>query len=176
MDEDGRAGAYELVRSEVAAGHQAYVITPLVSESDRLEVKSAEAEAERLATKVFPDLRVDVLHGHSSHHPKAVELYRGKLILYGCGDIINDYEGISGRDEFRGDLALMYLPQLAHGSGELVTMELVALSRRRLRLERASEIDCRWLCGVLNTEGERFGTAFEMQAGSRFVLARRASS
>jgi len=63
VDEDGRAGAYELVRSEVAAGHQAYVITPLVSESDRLEVKSAEAEAERLATKVFPDLRVDVLHG-----------------------------------------------------------------------------------------------------------------
>ena len=119
---------------------------------------------------------VDVVHGHSSHHPKAVELYRGKLILYGCGDFINDYEGISGHDEFRGDLALMYLPQLAHGSGELVTMELVALCRRRLRLERASEIDCRWLCGVLNTEGERFGTAFEMQAGSRFVLARRASS
>ena len=63
VDEDGRAGAYDLVRSEVAAGHQAYVITPLVSESDRLEIKSAEAEAERLATKVFPDLRVDVLHG-----------------------------------------------------------------------------------------------------------------
>ena len=63
VDEDGRAGAYELVRSEVAAGHQAYVITPLVSESDKIEVKSAEAEAERLATKVFPDLRVDVLHG-----------------------------------------------------------------------------------------------------------------
>jgi len=63
VDEDGRADAYELVRSEVAAGHQAYVITPLVSESDKLEVKSAEAEAERLATKVFPDLRVDVLHG-----------------------------------------------------------------------------------------------------------------
>ena len=63
VDEDGRADAYELVRSEVAAGHQAYVITPLVSESDKIEVKSAEAEAERLATKVFPDLRVDVLHG-----------------------------------------------------------------------------------------------------------------
>jgi ATP-dependent DNA helicase RecG len=63
VDEDGREEAYDLVRSEVAAGHQAYVITPLVSESDKLEVKSAEAEAERLATKVFPDLRVDVLHG-----------------------------------------------------------------------------------------------------------------
>jgi len=63
VDEDGRAQAYELVRQEVAAGRQAYVITPLVSESDKLEVKSAEAEAERLATRVFPDLRVDILHG-----------------------------------------------------------------------------------------------------------------
>ncbi|MCW3042581.1 MAG: recG [Actinobacteria bacterium] len=63
LDEDGRAEAYDLVRSEVAAGRQAYVITPLVSESDKLEVKSAVAEAERLATKVFPDLRVDLLHG-----------------------------------------------------------------------------------------------------------------
>jgi ATP-dependent DNA helicase RecG len=63
VDEAGRAEAYDLVRREVAAGHQAYVITPLVSESDKLEVKSAEAEAERLATKVFPDLRVEVLHG-----------------------------------------------------------------------------------------------------------------
>jgi ATP-dependent DNA helicase RecG len=63
LDEDGRAEAYDLVRSEVVAGRQAYVITPLVSESDKLEVKSAVAEAERLATKVFPDLRVDLLHG-----------------------------------------------------------------------------------------------------------------
>jgi ATP-dependent DNA helicase RecG len=63
VDEEGRGQAYELVRREVAAGRQAYVITPLVSESDKLEVKSAEAEAERLKTEVFPDLRVDLLHG-----------------------------------------------------------------------------------------------------------------
>jgi ATP-dependent DNA helicase RecG len=63
VDEEGRKEAYELVRREVAAGRQVYVITPLVSESDKLEVKSAEAEAQRLATEVFPDLRVDLLHG-----------------------------------------------------------------------------------------------------------------
>ena len=49
----------------------------------------------------------DVVHGHSSHHPKGIEIYRRKLILYGCGDFINDYEGISGNEEYRGDLALM---------------------------------------------------------------------
>ena len=62
-DERGRAEAYDLVRSEVRAGRQAYVITPLVDESDKLEVRSAEAEAERLATEVFPDLVVAKMHG-----------------------------------------------------------------------------------------------------------------
>ncbi len=36
----------------------------------------------------------DVVHGHSSHHPKAIEIHDGKPILYGCGDLLNDYEGI----------------------------------------------------------------------------------
>jgi ATP-dependent DNA helicase RecG len=62
-DGKGRAEAYDLVRSEVRAGRQAYVITPLVDESDKLAVRSAEAEAERLATEVFPDLTVAKMHG-----------------------------------------------------------------------------------------------------------------
>jgi poly-gamma-glutamate synthesis protein (capsule biosynthesis protein) len=44
------------------------------------------------------------IHGHSSHHPRPVEVYRGRLILYGCGDVINDYEGVRGYAEFRDDL------------------------------------------------------------------------
>lgn len=63
VDDSGRSGAYDLVRREVQAGRQAYVITPLVDESDKLAVRSAEAEAERLATEVFPDLTVAKLHG-----------------------------------------------------------------------------------------------------------------
>ena len=39
---------------------------------------------------------VDLVHGHSSHHPRPIEVYRGKLILYGCGDLVDDYEGIRG--------------------------------------------------------------------------------
>jgi poly-gamma-glutamate capsule biosynthesis protein CapA/YwtB (metallophosphatase superfamily) len=123
------------------------------------------------AHRLLDAAQVHVIHGHSSHHPKAVELYRGRLILYGCGDFINDYEGISGHDEFRGDLGLMYFPRLDAGSGRLIDMELVALCRRRLRLERALEIDCAWLCGVLNAEGERFGVAFEMRPAGRLTLA-----
>lgn len=46
-----------------------------------------------------PAAGVDVVHGHSSHHAKGAEVYRGKLILYGAGDLISDYEGISVRQQ-----------------------------------------------------------------------------
>ncbi len=52
-----RQEAYRLVEEEVAAGRQAYVICPLVEESETLEAKSAIKEYERLQTHVFPDLR-----------------------------------------------------------------------------------------------------------------------
>lgn len=53
-----------------------------------------------------------LVHGHSSHHPRGIELYRGHMVLYGCGDFINDYEGIGGYEDFRSDLTLMYLPRV----------------------------------------------------------------
>ncbi|MGZ8237038.1 MAG: CapA family protein [Methylobacter sp.] len=46
------------------------------------------------AHRLIDQAHVDVVHGHSSHHPKGIEVYRGKPILYGCGDFLNDYEGI----------------------------------------------------------------------------------
>jgi ATP-dependent DNA helicase RecG len=61
--EPQRAAAYDLVRREVAAGRQAFVVCAAIDEGNRLEVRAAEAEADRLATKIFPDLRVGVLHG-----------------------------------------------------------------------------------------------------------------
>ncbi|MEZ5602897.1 MAG: CapA family protein [Burkholderiaceae bacterium] len=46
------------------------------------------------------DLRgADLVHGHSSHHPLPAEVHRGRLILYGCGDLINDHEGIGDTTE-----------------------------------------------------------------------------
>ncbi len=58
-----RERAYDLVRSEVTAGRQAFVVCAAIDEANRNQVRAAEAEAERLATKVFPDLSVHALHG-----------------------------------------------------------------------------------------------------------------
>jgi len=53
---------YDLIRAEVAAGRQAFVVCPLVEDSEKLQAASATAEYERL-TGVFPDLRVGLIHG-----------------------------------------------------------------------------------------------------------------
>jgi poly-gamma-glutamate capsule biosynthesis protein CapA/YwtB (metallophosphatase superfamily) len=100
----------------------------------------------------------DVIHGHSSHHPKGIEIWRGKPILYGCGDFLNDYEGIAGYEEFRSDLVVMYLPRLAGATGELVDFGLHPFCIRKFRLNRASAEDTAWLGNVLDGESRAFGT------------------
>jgi ATP-dependent DNA helicase RecG len=58
-----RARVYEFVREQVAAGRQAYIVYPLVDESEKVDLRSATAEYERLAADVFADLRMGLLHG-----------------------------------------------------------------------------------------------------------------
>src|SRR6266487_4669253 len=100
---------------------------------------------------------IALVHGHSSHHVRAIEIFKGHLILYGCGDFLTDYEGISGYEMFRGDLALMYFVEL-DSRGELVSAQLVPMQMQRFRLEHTSAADARWLCELLNELGARFGS------------------
>jgi poly-gamma-glutamate synthesis protein (capsule biosynthesis protein) len=90
----------------------------------------------------------DLVHGHSSHHPGALEIYRDRLILYACGDLINDYEGIDGHESFRPGLGLMYFPTLQAG-GKLAELTLVPMRMRAFRLNRASAEDADWLAATL---------------------------
>jgi poly-gamma-glutamate synthesis protein (capsule biosynthesis protein) len=113
---------------------------------------------------------VAIVHGHSSHHVKAIEVFKGRLILYGCGDFITDYEGISGHEKFRGDLALMYFVELDAGSGELIAARMIPMQMRRFKLERASAADAKWLCNLLNQLGERFSTASTLQKDNSLTL------
>jgi poly-gamma-glutamate synthesis protein (capsule biosynthesis protein) len=83
------------------------------------------------------------------------------LILYGCGDFLNDYEGISGYAQFRADLTLMYFPAFEASSGRLARLNLVPMRIKRLQAVRPGPDDCRWLAGILNREGQQFGTRVE---------------
>jgi poly-gamma-glutamate synthesis protein (capsule biosynthesis protein) len=113
---------------------------------------------------------VDLVHGHSSHHAQGIEVYRGKLILYGCGDLVTDYEGIGGYEEFRGDLGLMYFVRLDTATGKLAGLEMVPVQMRRFRLGRASRQDAAWLRDTLSREGKRLGTRVELREDGTLML------
>jgi len=63
VDPEHRQRAYDLVRAEVRSGRQAFVICPLIEESEVLAARSATAEFERLKKDVFPELRLGLVHG-----------------------------------------------------------------------------------------------------------------
>lgn len=114
-------------------------------------------EETRFARRLL-DAGADLVYGHSSHHPRPVEVYRGKLILYGCGDFIDDYEGIGGYQEYRDDLRLMYFATVRPGSGTLTRLRMVPLQARKMRLQHAGRADADWLAGVLTRVSHRFGS------------------
>jgi ATP-dependent DNA helicase RecG len=77
-----RKQAYDLIRREVAQGRQAYVIFPLIEESEKLDVKAAVKEYEYLSETVFPDFRIALLHGkmNSLDKQKALDSFRDQEV------------------------------------------------------------------------------------------------
>jgi poly-gamma-glutamate capsule biosynthesis protein CapA/YwtB (metallophosphatase superfamily) len=112
----------------------------------------------------------DVIHGHSSHHPRPVEVYRGKLVLYGRGDAINDNEGLTGYEQFRGDLRLLYLATVAADTGTLAALRMVVMQARNMRLRPASTADTRWMQATLEQISHRFGTRISYRPDGTLLL------
>ena len=109
------------------------------------------------------DLGVDIVHGHSSHHPRPLEVYRDRLVLYGCGDLVDDYEGIGGYERYRDDLRLLYLVSVEPGTGRFADARMVPLQARRMRLEHASAADTEWLRAALDGHSRGFGTRIDRE-------------
>lgn len=130
-------------------------------------------EQRRFAHALIDRAGVSIVHGHSSHHAQAIEIHRDRLILHGCGDFLNDYEGIRGYEEFRGDLAIMYFATLEPVTGRLAALDMVPLQVRNFRLRHASAADVAWLQARLDRESRPFGTAIavDRQAGRRLTVA-----
>jgi poly-gamma-glutamate synthesis protein (capsule biosynthesis protein) len=122
------------------------------------------------------DRGFDVIHGHSSHHPRPIEIYRRRLILYGCGDFINDYEGIPGYEPYRDDLVLMYFATIAADSGELGALRMIPMQIRQLRLARPSRRDARWMRDTLARISAPFRTAIDLEDSGALVLRSNAGS
>ena len=74
VEEDERAGAYEFIRAQLREGRQAFVVCPLVEESEKMQGRAAEVEAERLAAGELRDFRVGVIHGQMRSLDKAAAM------------------------------------------------------------------------------------------------------
>ena len=123
-----------------------------------------------LAHNLIDLCHVDVIHGHSSHHVMGIEVYKKRPIIYGCGDFLNDYEGISGKRSFRGDLGLMYFVTTNPETGELESLRLVPTQIKRMQITDPDIKDKNWMYEILNRESRVFSTSFQ-QAHDKSLVA-----
>lgn len=122
------------------------------------------------AHQLIDQAGIDIIHGHSSHHFKGIEVYKNKLIIYGCGDFINDYEGISGHESYRDDLTLMYFAQYDPIKEKLFGLQLIPAQIKNFQLNKASNSDVLWMKDVLNREGQKFNTRVELNKDLSMTL------
>lgn len=118
--------------------------------------------------RLIDEARFDVIHCHSSHHVKAIEVHNGRPIFYGTGDLINDYEGLPVRPErgpFCTHLGMIAFADISPASGACAALFLCPTRLRRMRVERADADEAERLAVILNRESARFGTRIENRDG-----------
>jgi poly-gamma-glutamate capsule biosynthesis protein CapA/YwtB (metallophosphatase superfamily) len=114
-------------------------------------------------THALIDHGADFVVVHSSHHVKGIEVYKNKMISYGLGDFLNDYEGITsqGYEAYRQDLTCLYLPKIQL-NGELRSIDIIPCQIKNLKVQRATnQDDIEWLRSTLTREGKTVGTSCE---------------
>ncbi len=181
---DKRRAAYGFVRQQVSAGRQAFIICPLVEESDKLDARAAVDEHKRLSGEVFPDLRVGLLHGRlsSREKDKVMRQFRdGELDILVATAVVEvgidvpnaavmlidgaDRFGLSQLHQFRGRVGRgqhrSYCLLLSESESERAQERLSALESTRDGFKLA-EIDLQ-----MRHEGDIFGTS---QSGDQTVL------
>lgn len=134
----------------------------------------AVGESQRRFTRELIEVvEADIVYGHSSHHPRPITLHNGRLVLHGCGDLINDYEGIGGHQRFRPELVALYFADIDPEDGRLLGLELVPMRIRRFRLERVEPDAVRWMAEALNDAAAPGDARLEVtNAGTLMAMTR----
>jgi poly-gamma-glutamate capsule biosynthesis protein CapA/YwtB (metallophosphatase superfamily) len=98
----------------------------------------ADGRITSLAHFLIDECGVDIVHGHSSHHVQGVEVYHGKLIIYGCGDFVDDY---ALNEEYRNDLGALWRVVVREKGGGGLGLERLEIFPTRVERFRAVLLD-----------------------------------
>jgi hypothetical protein len=120
-----------------------------------------------LAHFLIDECGVDIVHGHSSHHVQGVEVYNGKLVMYGCGDFVDDY---ALNEEYRNDLGALWRVVLSEGGGGGLAVERLEMFPTRVEWFRAKILDSRdedhvWVRRRIRGLSAELGTTVRSQLG-----------
>jgi poly-gamma-glutamate synthesis protein (capsule biosynthesis protein) len=119
---------------------------------------------------------VDGVFGHSSHHPLPIELHGDRLILYGCGDLINDDEGLPAHAPWRSDLVCLYGVEPDSVSGALRSLSLHPFEMHRFRLRKPLAADRHLLAQQMGLESLSVGGHWQEHGGFWRLKPQRSTS
>lgn len=109
-----------------------------------------------LAHRLIDELGIDMIHGHSSHHVRGIELYKEKLILYGAGDFVNDYEQIPASYNRTGAL---YVVDIDDATKTLTNLQIIPVEMRKLSCHIVTDpIKIQEFISFVNIESQRDST------------------
>jgi poly-gamma-glutamate capsule biosynthesis protein CapA/YwtB (metallophosphatase superfamily) len=125
-----------------------------------------------LAHFLIDSCGIDIVHGHSSHHVQGVEKYKGKLIIYGCGDFVDDYALVK---EYRNDLSGIWRVTVeeaedggSEGSLMLQSLEMfpTKIDKFMARSLRKDETDCQWVREKIRDLSAGLGTKVDLKSNN----------
>ena len=129
--------------------------------------RAPSAEIESLAHFFIDECGVDLIHGHSSHHIQGVEVYKGKLIIYGCGDFVDDY---AVNSKWRNDLSALWRVIFTE-EGTTLKLNRLEVYPNRIKTFQAglldrNDDDHRWLTNRFRELCAEMGTKVEDELGA----------
>ncbi|KAK4507933.1 hypothetical protein PRZ48_001668 [Zasmidium cellare] len=129
-------------------------------------------QSQDLAHFMVDECGIDIVHGHSSHHVQGVEVYKGKLIIYGCGDFVDDYALVEG---YRNDLSGIWQVHVEERSSGMRAKRLefypTKIDRFMARRLEPGEDDSRWVRDKVVQLSAELGTkAVNDEAEGRVIV------
>lgn len=122
-----------------------------------------------LARFLVDECGVDIVHGHSSHHVQGVEVYRGRVIIYGCGDFVDDY---AVREKYRNDLGAVWRAIVKEDEAKSLILDRLEIfptrvDRFRTNLLDQSDEDHGWVREKIQELSGELGTALRSDLGEQ---------